>query len=851
MRKLYEIGVLRLDPEASVLTKDGAPVALGARGAAVLTALVSRANEYVPKAEIMDAAWPGLVVEEANLAVQISAIRRLLAQVPGGEGWIETLARRGYRFVGPVVVIAGGKPEAPVSVDRKRSNLPQVLTSFVGREREIAEIKRLLPTTRLLTLTGTGGIGKTRLAVQAAAEVLDAYRDGVWFVDLAPLTDPSLVPNALAQVLGVKESAGQPLLRTLCDHLRAKELLLVLDNCEHLLGASADLVDALLRDTAQVNVVATSRESLRVAAERTYPLNVLPLPDPKTAVASIARSDAVQLFVDRARQYRPHFDLQEQRAGAVAAICVQLDGIPLALELAAARVAVLPVEQIVRLLDQRFRLLTSGNRELPRHQTLRAMLDWSYELLDEPEQQLFAKLSVFAGGWTIAAAEAIGAGESIAKDDVVYLLIALIEKSLVVADEDGDRYRMLETVREYARDRLTESGSAEVVRERHRDFFLALAERAEPKLLNADQAEWLRRLEVEHGNLRAAIHWSLAEAGSGGALRLCGALQQFWWMRGYLMEGREWCTRALDRPDVERRTPERAKALNGAGTLAYMQSDYSAARDYYEESLALRRYLDDRSGMAAALNNLGLVACEQGDLATAKSLIEQSLPMVRELGDRSRIAAALSNLGMVALTQRDFILAQAQCEESMVIYRELGDQSGVATSLSNLGNVASGLGDNSTARTLQNESLAIRRDLDDRWGIATCLTNLGNLASNDGDYASARTMFEDNLAIARDLGEIQGIVFALGGLAGVIAALGGPAPAARIWGAVERLREEAGSPLLPDDRLHHDRLVATARAALGDDAAFDRAWQEGRALTPEQAMELAMEKSSSRTQAHD
>ncbi len=464
MRKLYEIGVLRLDPEASVLTKDGAPVALGARGVAVLTSLVSRANEYVPKAEIMDAAWPGLVVEEANLAVQISAIRRVLAQCRAAKAGSRRWPGVATVLSARVTEIAGGRSEAAGVTDRTRSNLPQVLTSFVGREREIAEIKRLLPTTRLLTLTGTGGIGKTRLAVQAAAEVLDAYRDGVWFVDLAPLTDPALVPNALAQVLGVKESAGQPLLRTLCDHLRAKELLLVLDNCEHLLGASADLVDALLRDTAQVNVVATSRESLRVAAERTYPLNVLPLPDPKTAVASIARSDAVQLFVDRARQYRPHFDLQEQRAGAVAAICVQLDGIPLALELAAARVAVLPVEQIVRLLDQRFRLLTSGNRELPRQQTLRAMLDWSYELLDEPEQQLFAKLSVFAGGWTIAAAEAIGAGESIAKDDVVYLLIALIEKSLVVADEDGDRYRMLETVREYARDRLTESGSAEVVR---------------------------------------------------------------------------------------------------------------------------------------------------------------------------------------------------------------------------------------------------------------------------------------------------------------------------------------------------------------------------------------------------
>ena len=345
MRKLYEMGPLRLDPAARVLTHGGEPVALGARGVAVLTALVSRADEHVAKAEIMDAAWPGLVVEEANLAVQISAIRRALDEFgrrrldrDAGTAWLP-LCRTGDRNT-------GGRSERPEVTDRARTNLPQVLTSFVGREREIAEIKRLLPTTRLLTLTGTGGIGKTRLALQAAAEVLDAYRDGVWFVDLAPLTDPALVPSALAQVLGVKESAGQPMLKTLCEYLRAKELLLVLDNCEHVLGASADLVDALLRDTARVSVAATSRESLRVGAERTFPLDVLPMPDPKSAAATIARSDAVQLFVDRARQHRPRFDLEGPRARAVAEICVRLDGLPLALELAAARVAVLPVEEI-------------------------------------------------------------------------------------------------------------------------------------------------------------------------------------------------------------------------------------------------------------------------------------------------------------------------------------------------------------------------------------------------------------------------------------------------------------------------------------------------------------------------
>ena len=460
MRKLYEIGPLQLDPQARVLTYAGAAVPLGARGVAVLTVLVSHANEYVQKSAILDAAWPGLVVEEANLAVQISAIRRALAIVPGSERWIETLARRGYRFVGPVTELAG-RSVAPLLADRKRTNLPEPLTSFVGRERELAEIKQRLPATRLMTLTGIGGMGKTRLAQQAAAEMLDAYRDGVWFVDLAPLGDPALVPSALAHVLQVKEAAGQPLLTVLCNHLRTREALLILDNCEHVLDGCARMTEALLRDAAQVTVMATSREALHLAGECAFPLAALALPDPRADVKNIARSDAVQLFAERARQHRPRFDLDAQRARAVAEICVRLDGIPLALELAAARVAVLPVEQILRLLTERFRLLISGDRELPRHQTLRAMLDWSHDLLDDTEKKLFARLSVFAGGWTLEAASQVCSEASIAKDDVVYVLIGLIEQSLVVADEDGDRYRMLETVRQYAREKLEERGSGE------------------------------------------------------------------------------------------------------------------------------------------------------------------------------------------------------------------------------------------------------------------------------------------------------------------------------------------------------------------------------------------------------
>ena len=699
-------------------------------------------------------------------------------------------------------------PARLVFADRERTNLPQVLKSFVGRERELAEIKQRLPVTRLLTLTGSGGIGKTRVALQTAAEVLDDYRDGVWFVDLAPLRDPALVPSALAQVLRVKEPAGQPLISALCSRLSAQETLLVLDNCEHVLEASARLAEALLREAVRVTIIATSREPLRIDAERTYPLGALPLPDPHGDATSIASSDAVQLFVDRARQRRPDFDLQEKRARAVAEICVRLDGIPLALELAAARVAVLSVDQIVPLLDQRFRLLTSGSRnDLPRHQTLRASIDWSYDLLDEAERKLFTRLAVFAGGWTRAAAEAVGAGEPIVKDDVLYLLIGLIEKSLVVVDEDGDRYRMLETIRHYAREKLEESGDADAVRERHRDFYLALVDEAEPKLTGAEQGTWLQRLEVEHENLRASLEWSLAEAGSRGGLRLCGALTRFWMVRGHPAEGREWCTRFLAKAGAGERTRERAKVLHEAGTLAYIQGDYPAAWALLEESLATRRQLGDLKDIAHTLNNLGLLTRQQGDFASARALHDESLAIRRELGDRLGVAHSLNNLGLVAYYQGDY----------------------------------------PAARTLFEECLAIAPELGERSILAYALNNQGLVAYYQGDYSGAQAFFEECLALTRELRDRFGIAFSLEGQAAVIAALGDSPRAARIWGAAERLREEIGSPIPPNEQPRHDGRVATARAALGDDAAFDLAWQEGRALTLDRAIEVALEKTINRT----
>lgn len=838
MRRRYDIGGLRLDAEARVLTHDGEPLALGPRAVAVLLALVSRANEAVAKSEIMDAAWPGLVVEEANLAVQISAVRRALALVPGGENWIETLARRGYRFVGPVVAVPGSENATASPVNGRRTNLPQVPTSFVGREREVAEIKQFLPVTRLLTLTGTGGIGKTRLALQCGHEVLDAYPDGAWFVDLAPLTDQSLVAGAAAQVLGLKEEAGKPLMATICLHLRTKKLLLVLDNCEHVLGASADLVDKLLRETAHVTVVATSRQVLHVASERTYPVGALPFADPKASPAAIARADAVKLFVDRARQHRPRFDLDQRRSRAVAQICMRLDGLPLAIELAAARVAVLPVEEIVRLLDQRLRLLTRRG-ELPRQQTLRAMIDWSYELLTDAEQVLFARLSAFSGGWTVAAAEAVGADAAIAREEVVYLLIALIEKSLVVTDEDGSRYRMLETIRQYAGEKLTVSADADAVRTRHRDCYLALAEEADQKLRGPEQAEWLARLAQEHDNLRAAHECCLAAAGIQAGLRLCWTLRQFWWTRGHLSEGREWCARMLAQAG-DGASSERADALNAAGALAYLQSDYNAAKALHLESLAIRRALGDRRGIATSLSNLGVVACDHGEFASAMPQFEESLAILRDLNDSWGVAIALGNIGRAANEQGDFASARARLEESLAIKRTLGNRAGIASSLASLANVAHGQGDYAAANALHAESLAIHRELGSRTHIATELNNMGSVAFDRGEDQRARESYCEALNILRELGDRRNICSSLEGLAPLAALKGRPLDASRILGASERLREEIDAPLPIVGKPRYERSIAAVLAGSGDETTFRNAWQEGRALTLDQAVELAL-----------
>jgi predicted ATPase/class 3 adenylate cyclase len=688
------------------------------------------------------------------------------------------------------------------------TNLPVQPTSFIGREREQAEVRLLLGAAPLVTLTGTGGAGKTRLALEVAAGLVADHADGVWLVEFAALADPTLVPQAVAQALGLREEPGRHLLATLAAHLQPKALLLVLDNCEHLIEACAELATALLRACPHLRLLATSREALEVPGEILYRVPSLAAPDPDHLPASdqLPRYEAVRLFLARARARRPAFALTAPNSRAVAAVCARLDGIPLAIELAAARVGVLPVEGIAARLDDRFQLLTGGPRTaLPRQQTLRATLDWSYDLLSEREQRLLERLAVFAGGWTLAAAEAVCAGvgleSSLQVPEVLDLLGGLVNKSLVQAAEaDGEvRYGLLETVRQYGQERLAATGETVGVRDRHLGYYLALAEEAEPMLRGPEQGHWLALLETEHDNLRAALGRARERGAGEQGLRLAGALWRFWDYRGYFGEGRNWLEAALAEGGPAP-TAARAKALNGAGNFAFYQDDYDRAVALYEESLALLRPLGDTRGIAGSLGNLANVAYVQGDYPRAAALYEESLALMRKLGDTW----------------------------------------GIATSLDNLGGVAEAQGDYPRAVALHEESLALFRDLGDTWGIAFSLGTLGNAAYAQGDYPRAATLYEESLALKRELGATGGIACALEGFALLAGALGYSRRAVQLWAAAEALRGAIGAPRDQHEQAQYGPAEAVQREALGEEA-FAAAWAQGRALPLEAAVALALE----------
>jgi non-specific serine/threonine protein kinase len=671
-------------------------------------------------------------------------------------------------------------------------NLPAPLTSFVGRAREIALVQERLAETRLLTLTGTGGAGKTRLALLVASNLAAAFDDGVWLVELAPLSDPILVPGAVAAALGLRVSPERPTVDALLDFLRPRAVLLVLDNCEHLVGACAELAGVLLRACPALRILATSREELNVAGEVTWRVPSLSL------AADIAHSEAMQLFVERARASLDDFALSEDNAAAVAEVCQRLDGIPLAIELAAARVRSLAPAEIAARLDDRFSLLTTGPRSaMPRQQTLRATVEWSYALLAEEERRLFRGLSVFAGGWTLDAAEAICADPALPESGIFDLLDRLIKRSLVLVETvgAGTRYRLLETLRHYAADKASAAGEAAALADRHLAWFVALAEQAEPGIRTAALSSWLDRLEAEHDNIRAALRWA-AERQPEAQVRLSEALWEFWYIRGHLAEGQGWLEAAAQRTDVPPRV--RARALKAAGSLASYRYDFERAEMLSGAALLLAREIGDLPLVAACLINEANIDTERARYPLAESHYDQALAVLQELGDRYGIGLVLINRSFLARRQGQHERATALLEQCLPIFTACGDR-------------------RRSARALQ---------------------RLGTAAYEQHDFVRAERLGREALVTFGELSFMPGLADAFELLAGVSAARGNAAHAARLFGVVEALQERVGRSLAPAERTLREHGLSRIRQALGDPAAKHE-HAIGRALPIDQAIALA------------
>jgi non-specific serine/threonine protein kinase len=698
-------------------------------------------------------------------------------------------------------------------------NLPVQVTAFIGRERELVELTERLRSTHLLTLTGTGGCGKTRLALELAANRLDDYADGVRLVELAGLGDPVLVAQSVAGATGVRESAGESIRATLVAALRTRSQLVVLDNCEHLVVACADLADAILRACPRVRILATSREPLAIAGELAWRVPSLSVAPVEAALSpdELGAFEAPRLFVDRAAAVEPSFHLTAGNARAITHVCQRLDGMPLAIELAARRVTALSVEQIAERLDERFRLLTGGSRAaLPRQQTLAATVEWSYNLLDVAERALFDRLAVFAGGFDLDAAEHICSDTEGASPDAVEvsgmleLLCHLVDKSLVVAEVGSagvERYRLLETLRQYARERLADRGALQEIRRRHAAYYQALAVEAARHLLGAEQVTWLDRLDREHENLHAALRFSVESQNAELGLRIAAKLHYFWYFRAHYREGRTLRAAVLALPGAPELSALRAEVLYGCGMLALHQGDYAGARAFVEEGVAFAREATDQRQLAPTLATLGFITRVLGDHATARRALEEVLRLEVTQGlDEYHTAMALHHLGLV------YFEADADID---------------------------------TARSLNERSLAIGRRIGDRRFSGNVLCNMARIARARGQLDLARVMVAEAFTLHRAVGDVGQQAVQMYVLAAVDADARRLESAVRLAGAADRQEERLGVRVWPVIRREQDAWLEPARRAMGD-AQFTRAWEAGRAMTREQSLEFALDDSQAR-----
>lgn len=729
------------------------------------------------------------------------------------------------------------------SLESTPNNLPQQLTSFLGRERELQELAKLLPTSRLLTLLGMGGLGKTRLSLQIAADVLDSYPDGVWFVDLAPVQDPSLVASSVAQELGVQEEPGRALTQTLGAHLKTRKLLVILDNCEHLVHACATLANALLQAAPDMRIIATSREALRIRGEQTYAVLPLPLPDRAATADELAKSDVVQLFMDRARLHKPGFELTDKDAPVVAELCARLEGIPLALELAAARMRSLSLAEINARLRDRFKLLTGGGRLLmERQQTLRALVGWSYDLLQPDEQLVLDRLGVFAGGFDLEACTAVCGHDPIEGDDVLDLLTSLADKSLVMPEDldDGTRYRTLETIREYAREKLTARGELADTASRHCMYFLNLAKAGNQGLKGADQGGWIQRLEAELDNMRAALALAL----DGGvdpiiAVKFQVALMSFWILRGYVTEGAKSVRAALELPEVLASDVALAHALYVGAALATSHSDYKAAAETLETCLAVRRAIDNPIDVAATLSTLSLVRLHLGEVIKARASEEEALAIFRGQEDRIGEAIGLLHLGQICAHVGEDDQARRHFEQCNTIAKDLSHSEIEGECERMLGEIDLEQDDIQVARTRFTRSLLLCRDAGDRRGEATSLWWLGKVDLVAGEAEQARERLGTALRAFDAIEMREEMIGCVEDHARLWHACGYPDMAARLYAAAAMHRERLALTRPPRIEQRWREHTTDTRAALGD-AAFDSAWAAGQPWSLDEAIHHAL-----------
>jgi non-specific serine/threonine protein kinase len=797
----WTFGDFVLDLGARELLRAGTPVSLSPKAFKLLGLLVECHPRALSKTELQDRLWPGTFVVEKNLTNLVSEIREALSEDSATPRFIRTVHRFGYAF-----------RETP-SMDRDdhdfggRHNIPASLTSFIGREQDIADLLQQVPAARVLTLTGAGGCGKTRLALEVAARALDRFPDGVWVVDLSSLADPSLVTQAVASVFDIREGPDRPILDALSSCLRNRQLLLVLDNCEHVITACAHFVDAILRVADRVCILATSREGLGITGETVWRVPSLSLPDlsQPVAIETLLRHDAVRLFIERASAVDSTFAITAGNAAVVAELCIRLDGIPLALELAAARLKVLALAQLHARLNDRFRLLTGGSRTaVARQRTLEATVEWSHGLLSGAERQLMRRLSVFAGGWTMEAAEEVTSENANERDDVLESLSRLVDKSLanVESDSDGNRrYHFLETVRQYARERLFESGEAERLRDRHLAFFHDLARRAEPELTRAEQITWLNRLQREHDNLRLALEWGVATPERGvRSMELAEALCWFWLKRGYFREGQVWLERTL--ANGHGASPVlRARTLMALGFVTFFQGDFGRSRALVDESAALGRTEGELSVVAFSLGVGALTALERGDIAECARLAAEGQAAARASATPWIQGMAVACLAYLAMHEGEF----------------------------------------DRAVLLQEEVLDWSRRQGEKWAMGITLFDLALLRVLQQRHEEARTLSAEGIGLYREFGDRRGIAWCLGILSATEAAEGRTLRAARLRGAMEGLLESVGAPIqVSFNHWIGDRSLDVMRASLGD-GGFQTAFAEGRSMPLSRAIQFGLE----------